>query len=370
MTRLLIAVGLLTMVAGLGGAVYGVWTIWQQHHSITSAQPVAASVVGHETQELKASGFVAKVPLVRYQYTVNQQPYTSQTVTPAEFMLPDAWAESVFQQFPVGARITAHYDPNDPGKAFLIAKYSIYPYLPLLVSLVIAALGLGVVCEQLMNRDAAVMTPTTSGAFALGARQHHLTRARVLAIVGVVGLLCGAPAILHHVSVSTTPHERMGFLMEGAFAIAVLTVLVKSMLQFREGSGFGTPAVTVDRPPAIGQPVQFRLSIPTRFTGTIALKARLKCEAQDTKFFNISEEKPNTVLVNQTLLALPSELVTSDDPLTRTVNVTIPADAPPSTPVDSPERIRTVWSLVVTAERNVGQQATTEYILPVVNAGS
>jgi hypothetical protein len=140
---------------------------------------------------------------VKYEYTVNQQPYTCETVTPAELMLPNTWAESVFKQFPIGAQTTAKYDPNDPSKAFLIAKYSVKPYLPLLVSLVIAALGLGVVGEQLMNHETPTMTPMRSGAIALGATQHHLTRARLLGIVGIIGLICGAPAILHHLMVST-----------------------------------------------------------------------------------------------------------------------------------------------------------------------
>jgi hypothetical protein len=185
-----------------------------------------------------------------------------------------------------------------------------------------------------------------------------------------VGLICGAPAILHHLSVSTAPHERMGFLMEGAFGIAVLTVLTRSILQYRQGSGFGTPAVTIDRSPTIGQPVQLQLSIPTRFTGTVSLNARLRCEARDTKLFNISEENPNTRLVDQNVLSVQSEPVTRDDTLTRTVNLVMPYEAPPSTPVDSPERTHVVWSLIVTAEGSGGSTARTEYILPVLNAAA
>jgi len=125
MFRWLIAIGLLTMAVGIGGAGYGVWTIWNQHHVITSARPVMAKVIDHQTKDLKASGFVAKVPLVKYEYTVNQKSYMSETVTPDELMLPDTWAESVFQQFPIGAQRQARYDPHEPGKAFLIAKYSV-----------------------------------------------------------------------------------------------------------------------------------------------------------------------------------------------------------------------------------------------------
>jgi hypothetical protein len=285
-------------------------------------------------------------------------------------MLPDSWAESVFNQFPIGARTQAKYDPNDPGKAFLVAKYSVKPYLPLLVSLVIAALGLGVVGEQLMNHDSPAMAPTKSGAIALGARQHHLTRARVLGIVGIIGLICGAPAILHHLSVSTSPHERMGFLVEGAYGIAVLTVLARSARQFRQGYGFGSPVVTMDRSPTIGQPLQLNLSIRTRFTGTVSLNACLRCEAKDTRLFHFSEENPNAVLVDQKLLSIPSEPVTKDGELTRTVDLIIPDHMPPSTPVDSGERTHVVWSLILTAGGSGGRKAETEYVLSVLKAAN
>lgn len=369
MSRWLVVVGLLTIVAGIGGAGYGVWTIWQQHHVITSARPVKARVTEHQAEDLKAGGFKAKVPLVKYEYTVDQKIYASQTVTPAEMMLPNTWAESVFKQFPIGAEVEARYDPNDPGIAFLVAKYSFKPYIPLLASLVIAALGLGIVADQLMEREMPTMAPTKSGAIALGARQHHLARARVLALVGLVGLIFGAPAILHHLSVSTTPHERMGFLMEGAYGIAVATALTRSAKQFRQGSGFGTPAVTIDRSPVIGQPLQVNLSVPMRFTGTASLIARLKCEAKDTRLFN-TEEKPDTVLVDQKLLSIQSEPVANNGTMTKTAELIIPAHLPPSTPVESLERTHVVWSLILTAAGSGGRKAETEYILSVLNAAT
>ena len=84
--------------------------------------------------------------------------------------------------------------------------------------------------------------------------------------------------------------------------IAVLTVLARSAIQFRRGYGFGTPVVTVDRSPTIGQPLQLNISVPTRFTGTVHLKACLKCEAKDTRLFNLSEENPPKVLLEQNRL--------------------------------------------------------------------
>jgi hypothetical protein len=201
---------------------------------------------------------------------------------------------------------------------------------------------------------------------ALGAKQHHLARARVFGLVGIVGLVCGGPAILHHLSVSTTPHERMGFLMEGAYTIAVLTVLARSAMQFRRGAGFGTPVVVVDRAPTIGQPLQLSVSVPTRFEGTVDLGTRLKCEAKDTRLFNISEENPDRVLLEQDFPLAQSQRVTKGGAISGTVELAFPDQAPPSTPVDSGDRMHVVWSLILTATGSGGRKAETEYILSVV----
>jgi hypothetical protein len=159
----------------------------------------------------------------------------------------------------------------------------------------------------------------------------------------------------------------MGFLLEGAYAIAVLTLLTRSALQLRQGSGFGTPIVTLDRSPMIGQPLQVNLSIPTRFTGTASFHAGLKCVAKDTRLFNLSEADPNTVLVDQTILSVPSQLVMKQGAMTKIINLIIPPDRPPSTPIDSAEKTHVIWSLVLTAEGNGGRKTETEYVLSVLS---
>jgi hypothetical protein len=238
-----------------------------------------------------------------------------------------------------------------------------------LVGLVIAAMGLGVVAEQLMGNDAPPALSSTTGALTLVPKQHHLTRPRVLGIVGLIGLACGLPAIAHHLMVSTAPHERMGFLLEGAFAIAVLVVLVLSILGFRQGGGFGTPVVTLDRSPVAGQPLQLRAAMPTRFRGTASLQACLKCEAKDTRLFNFGEETPDTTLFEQHVPLALSQATTSEGEIGGSAPLTIPPGAPPSTPADATEQPHMVWTLLLMAEGNGGRKAETEYLLAVAPAG-
>jgi hypothetical protein len=126
----------------------------------------------------------------------------------------------------------------------------------------------------------------------------------------------------------------------------------------------------MDRSPTIGQPLQLNISVPTRFKGTADLSVRLKCEAKDTRLFNLSEENPNAVLVKQDCLLAQSKPVTKDGEITGTVELIVPDHAPPSTPVDSRERTHMVWSLILTAEGSGRRKCETQYILSVVNAQS
>ena len=108
--------------------------------------------------------------------------------------------------------------------------------------------------------------------------------------------------------------------------------------------------------------------MPTRFNGTADLNVCLKCEAKDTRLFNISEENPNRLLAAQDFQLAKSKPVTMNGQVTETVELVIPDQLPPSTPVDSGERIHVVWSLTLTADGSGGRRAETEYILSVENA--
>jgi hypothetical protein len=160
----------------------------------------------------------------------------------------------------------------------------------------------------------------------------------------------------------------MGFLLEGAYGIAVLTVLARSAMKFRQGYGFGTPVVSLDRTPMIGQEVQLTVSVPTRFNGTADLKGCLKSEAKDTRLFSLSDEKPNSVLMEQHFLLAKSQRVSKDGKIEGTAALIIPNHMLPSTPGDARVRIHLVWSLVLTADGDGGRRAETVYILQVVNA--
>ena len=147
----------------------------------------------------------------------------------------------------------------------------------------------------------------------------------------------------------------------------MLVALTMSAAQFRRGRCFGTPVVTIERPPALGGPLQINASTPTRFNGTASLSVRLKCESKDKRLYNFSDEDPDTTLLELDFPLAESEPVTKGGEITGSVELILPAQLPPSTPVDSKEKTHVVWSLILTARANLDRKAETEYILSVEN---
>jgi hypothetical protein len=108
-----------------------------------------------------------------------------------------------------------------------------------------------------------------------------------------------------------------------------------------------------------GTAAKRNVSLPTRFDGTVE---------GDTRLFSLSEENPDRVLMEEHFRLAKSHPATVWGEITGTVELTIPDQMPPSTPVDSAERIHLVWSLILAAYGSRGRRAETEYILSVATA--
>lgn len=365
--RWAINLGVLALVTGIGGAGYGVWWIVDHHQHIVSAQQVPAVVLSQRTERRKVHHNNVTVPIIEYEYRVGPQRYVSEVVTPVECMLPNTWADEVLRKYPVGARVMAFHDPDKPGTSFLIPKYGSEPYLAVLMSIVIGAMGVGAIVEQLINNDAPTATEEDIQGFTLSPKRHHLADARIYGVIGLVGLVAGVPVIGHHISVSTSPHERLAFALEVCFAIAVLVVLILAALGYRRGSGFGSPIVRIDKRRILpGEPFQLSVSLPIQFQGTVSrLTAQIDGEAKDRTFFSLSE-KPSDMLLWKELRQLARNAeVTVGEVLSYSADVGLPDDAQPSTPAPDRSLTHVVWTLTLSAQGNSGRQFETKYILNV-----
>jgi hypothetical protein len=90
----------------------------------------------------KQTGFE---PDVLYRFTVGEKTYESRRFAAAEDRGDEAWAKELMLPYPPGRFITVYHDPAKPAEAFLVRRWSFYPYMGILMSMIHFTIGLAVV---------------------------------------------------------------------------------------------------------------------------------------------------------------------------------------------------------------------------------
>lgn len=92
-------------------------------------------------------------PDVRYRYSVEGRHYTGKGISMSTGLVPyweDVLARRIVERYPVGSKVTVHYDPSDPRVAVLEPGASIESWLALLAG--VGCLGYGILA-RLWSRD-------------------------------------------------------------------------------------------------------------------------------------------------------------------------------------------------------------------------
>ncbi|MHC4476905.1 MAG: DUF3592 domain-containing protein [Planctomycetota bacterium] len=109
----------------------GLLDIVAQHKKIAASKPVQAEVISAEIRPVFSKDKRKKVstykPLVTYTYRVSGKKYTCNKVTPIA-KSGRRWAREVVRDYTPGKTVTAYYDPDEPGEAFLVRQYFFEPY--------------------------------------------------------------------------------------------------------------------------------------------------------------------------------------------------------------------------------------------------
>lgn len=123
----------LMLVLPFGFFLSGLASAQRQHRIIQTCQPVQAKILtSHVTSYKESRGGVHFVPEVKYQYEVEGKACQSERLMPLYGSGTEEWAQSVVARFPAGESCTAFYDPQDPGQAILLKRYSFEPYFTML----------------------------------------------------------------------------------------------------------------------------------------------------------------------------------------------------------------------------------------------
>jgi hypothetical protein len=113
--------GILFVLGGLGGIGYGVHTTFQA--SRMERWPTAEALVIHSRVRVQTpdeGGSSTYIADIRYQYEVGGGTYTSDRITSAGYGTSNSSrAKAMVHRYPVGEKVTAHYDPGDVSYAVL-----------------------------------------------------------------------------------------------------------------------------------------------------------------------------------------------------------------------------------------------------------
>jgi hypothetical protein len=83
---------------------------------------VNSSVTIRTSHSTKGQTRISHVPVVNYEYQVDEQKYATDRITFGSASFGKKKADAIVAAYPQGAPVTVHYDPIDPSKAVLETK--------------------------------------------------------------------------------------------------------------------------------------------------------------------------------------------------------------------------------------------------------
>lgn len=96
----------------------------QHTAAVQEYEPTEATIVAAEVAERTDSdGDTTYRPEITYRYTVDGQTHEHDNVFPGGFRRwsgQESWAKEWITEYPDGQTVTVHYDPSDPGSAYLV----------------------------------------------------------------------------------------------------------------------------------------------------------------------------------------------------------------------------------------------------------
>lgn len=136
----------------LGMLLIGVFATYAATQKIISYRaattcflPVSARILTHDLEHVQGSrGNTTHtwMPVIVYEYTIDDQTYHSNNVLPVPLSSGKDWAQSILAKFPIGTLQTAYYNPQRPNQSYLHAtKLSAIYYAGAIMGLLFLFLG-------------------------------------------------------------------------------------------------------------------------------------------------------------------------------------------------------------------------------------
>lgn len=321
--------------------VLGAYLIWSQKQRINTYLSVPAEVLSvHIDKRVRRSenGSTSSTyaPVVEYEYRVENQRYESKNVLPSgDVAASQDWAKSITVRFPVGKKVTAYYDPNNPTKSFLLRELQYFPYLiaqfPMLIMLVIA---LGMVHADLGRPKIKPPRPQSGGSFELIPRITVARRIRQVMLITIIWYAVGMATSGHFFWYADGQYGKLALVCTAVYLGMGLFPLGQWFYYSLLGRSFGQVSVLTDTAHyRLGEPVTVFIEQPVKTGLTVShMELAVVCRQTDKNRGSSESEITSKDAYADRATVVEQQKIESGDPLSGTHSFTLPTDAQPSSP--------------------------------------
>ncbi len=245
--------GCIFALFGLVFVAIGGGMAFKQHRKIQHAQSTTATILStdierHTSTDSDGHTSTTYKPIVNYRYVVDGKTYECGDPLPLSIKSGHAWARRIVRQFKVGATVDAFYDSANPSKAFLLARYSFFPYIFILFPSIFIAVGIGVaLAGGASTRRPPRPVARNDGWFELAPRWRIAARRRAAAIGTVAWFGFGFSASGHYFAVAKPPYETLALVLTGIYAGIGLIGVGMWLYYGRLGRNLRDATVYIDR---------------------------------------------------------------------------------------------------------------------------
>jgi hypothetical protein len=134
----------LVVLAGIGFAVYGGYSVMQQSSALQNAEEINVTVESTGVDSVSMRRGVDHRPTASFNYTYDGESYTSNNVYPSgvgQDFNSEEDASEVIEGYEAGETVTGYINPESPENGFLINESSSSPYFMMLIGLAMAVIG-------------------------------------------------------------------------------------------------------------------------------------------------------------------------------------------------------------------------------------